>query len=103
MALVMVAQLVVGFVTPFVHARAQSSIGAHFEMQGARRHYIHDEGRCAVCAARHVLAVPAPLPPSLPPSGSRVAVARPAAEAARPRARHTPSAPRAPPAAPRIV
>lgn len=103
MSLVMAAQLIVGIVTPFVHARAQTSIGSHLESQGARRHYIHDEGQCAVCAARHVVATVAPLPPARPLSRSRVSMARPVSEVRRPRARRTPSAPRAPPGAARIA
>ena len=103
MALVMAAQLVVGVITPFVHARAQSSIGSHLESQGERRHYIHDEGRCAVCAARHLVATVAPPPPPLPLSRSRAVVARPVASEASPQVRRTPSAPRAPPARARVA
>lgn len=103
MMLVMMAQLAVGVIAPIVHARAESSVGAHLETQGADRHYIHDEGRCAVCAAHHVAAVVAPLPPSLPLSRSRASVPPPVSEQPLQRDRHTPAAPRAPPAVTRIV
>lgn len=103
MAVVMMAQIAVGVIAPIVHARAESSIGTHVETQGADQHYIHDEGRCAVCAAHHVAAVVAPLPPSLPLSRRHAATPRPVSEVPVRRERHTPTVPRAPPAVARIV
>lgn len=103
MALVMMAQIAVGVIAPIVHARAESSIGAHLETQGADQHYIHDEGRCSVCAAHHVAAVVAPLPPSIPLSRSRATTPRPVSEAPVQGERYTPAVPRAPPVLARIV
>lgn len=103
MALVMMAQIAVGVIAPIVHARAESSIGTHVETQGADQHYIHDEGRCAVCAAHHVSAVVAPLPPSLPLWRSRVTVPRLVSEEPAQRERHALAVPRAPPTMARIV
>ena len=104
MLLVVLAQLLVGGLTPLVHARPQSALGVHVESSGSSRHYVHDEDRCAVCAARvNVAPVPVAEQRELLPETTTLLAAGRGPVAPRVVLRRGPSAPRAPPAGHRSV
>ena len=98
MLMVVLAQLLVGGLTPLIHARPQSTIGTHIESHSSRRHYVHDEGRCAVCAARvNVAPVPTAEQRELRPEATTLLAAGRGPAEPRVVLRRGPSAPRAPP------